>query len=288
MPGGPGPLGGGPVAGGPGPLGGGPRPGDDAPGQKGDLGFGDLAAYLCRCSKNFCRGVVGSLTRGCPNTNRFLQCNNEVCTNQTCPTGQVWDRTKNACSACDAGFHVATNLQVCVCNQGTTFDPRTRACVACPTDSVQEGDRCYCNRSKVFDDKTNACRDCPTGSSLTRSQCQCNSTQFFNRHAWACQNCPGDWTPKPSSKRPFRLAPGAVCTCDATKGQIFDRDTVTCYTCPTGTTAKRDVCECSDSTQFFNMKTKACECREGFVANPSGAGCVRAPRGAQTTTTTAP
>jgi len=273
----PGPIGGGgpgPVGGGPGPIGrGGPGPVGGGQGQWDSSESGERS-YQCRCSRLSCRGVTGSKDIGCPNTNKYLECNNQTCSNQTCDLGQVWNRTKNACSVCDDGFQVAANLQVCVCKQSTTFDYKKRACVACPTDSVQEADRCYCDKSKAFDYKKNACRDCPAGSNVTRYQCRCNSTQFFNDNDWACQNCPGEWLPKPSSRRPFRLAPAAKCTCNGTN-VIFDRETVTCYTCPAGTKASYDACVCTDRTQMFNLETKACECRMGFIANPAGSGCVR-------------
>jgi len=238
----------------------------------------------CRGWWNPCRGVVGSLVLGCPNTNSFLQCNGATCSNQTCPSGQVWNKTQNACAACAPGMHVATNLQVCVCDQGKTF--RNRTCVDCPTDSIQEPDRCYCNGTKIFDKLKNACRDCPAGSTLDSwsRRCQCtNTTQIWSDADWACKDCPGEWLPK-RTRRPF-WSPSSRCTCTGTN-QVFDRQTVTCYTCPTGTTASRDNanCLCSDRFKFFNWTTKQCDCAKGLIPDPAGGtGCVRP---AVTTSTT--
>jgi hypothetical protein len=218
--------------------------------------------------------------KGCPYTNQYVQCTSQVCAVQTCPTGQVWNQTLNACAQCAEGMHVAANLQVCVCNQGTTFDPWNRTCLACPTDSTQEADRCYCNATKSFDSTENACKDCPEGSTLINffryRQCRCNSTQFWNEADWACQNCPGEWLPKQSRRPFFFRQPAARCTCTGTN-QIFDRKTVTCFQCPTGTTASRDNanCICPNRFQFFNVETRLCECAKGLVADSVGTGCVR-------------
>jgi hypothetical protein len=242
------------------------------------FGFG-LVRGQCACRTGFwnpCRGVVGSQVKGCPNTNSFLQCNDTVCSKQNCSSGQVWNKTLNACAQCADGMHVASNQQVCVCNQGNTFNRTSRTCVACPKDSVQEADRCYCNVTKVFDYKTYACRDCPTGSSLTAyRQCKCdNTTQLWSESDWACKDCPGTLFPKPL-KRPFIIT-WSKCRCTGTN-QILDRKTVTCYTCPSGTTATFDNsnCQCQNRYQFFNMDSKKCECVRGWVADSAGTGCVR-------------
>jgi len=276
--GGPGGFGG-PVN--PGGFGGPGKGGKDGPGGKGGPWgfFGPFGKCQCSTWWNPCKGVVGSKVMGCPNTNQFLQCNDAVCSNQTCPSGQVWNQAQNKCAECDKGMHVAANKQVCVCDQGTTLKNRT--CVDCPKDSVQEDDRCYCNVSKAFDYKNNACKDCPSGSTLRGffkvRQCQCdNNTQFWNEADWACEDCPGEWLPKPK-RGFFNRQPAAKCTCTGTN-QIFDRESVTCITCPPGTTASRDnsQCACQNRFQFFNTQTKACECVKWFVADSAGTGCVPA------------
>jgi hypothetical protein len=184
-------------------------------------------------------------------------------------------------------MHVAANLQVCACNQGTTYDCKTWSCAACPTGSTQEADRCYCPATQSRDTTENACKDCPLGSTLTSYQeCQCNVTQFWNEAAWTCQNCPGEWLPK-QTRRPFFRAPGSKCTCTGTN-QIFDRTTVTCFDCPTGTTAAGEYCACANRFQFFNMETKRCECVKGLVADSAGTGCVTPAVTTQATTTPRP
>jgi len=279
--------------GGAGPFGGGPGPfGGDGGffggeggffGGKGD-GFGSFGGR-CACATgrlNSCKGVVGSVVKGCPGTNKFLQCTDEVCANQTCPAGQVWNRTQNLCAACAQGMHVAANLQVCVCDEGTTM--RNRSCAACPTDAVVEADRCYCNISKAFDMKTYACRACPVGSTLRYRQCVCNTTQFWNENTWACENCPGEWLPKQIRGRP-RIAV-TKCTCNGTN-QIFDRENVKCIDCPAGTKPRdNSVCVCVNALQILNKQTNVCECIRGFMADAAGTGCVRIPR--VSTTTAAP
>jgi hypothetical protein len=198
----------------------------------------------------------------------------------------VWNKTQNQCAECAQGMHVAADRQVCVCDQGKTFDPRTKTCVDCPTDSIQEPDKCYCNLSKAFDYKANACKDCPAGSTLLRfQQCRCNNNTQFWSEDWACKDCPGEWTPR-TNRRPF-WTPSSRCTCTGTN-QIFDRKTVTCFTCPTGTTASRDNsrCDCpSPYYQVFNKVTSKCECVKGYEADAAGTGCVRS---AITTSTTTP
>lgn len=266
---------------GPGPAGCG-RPGG------GPFGLGEFPGAIagrCSCGGRFtnpCQRVVGSLVVGCPNTNQFLQCTGSACSNQTCPAGQVWNRTLNACAECAQGMHVAANGQVCACNEGTTYNSTSRTCVACPTDSVKEADRCYCNVSKAFDYKTNACRDCPAGSTLRRFQeCRCNNNTQFWSEDWACKDCPGEWLPR-TARRPFRL-PTSKCTCSGTN-QIFDRKTVTCFECPTGTAPSYDkfACQCQNRFQSFKEDSKTCVCIKGYEADATGTGCVRS---AITTTT---
>jgi len=230
----------------------------------------------CRGGRfNLCSGLTGTRDVGCPNTNQYRRCTNQVCAIETCTSGQVWDSTLNACAPCAAGMHVAANLQVCVCDQGTMFDFDNKTCVDCPKDSTQEADTCYCPQTKAFDSTENACKDCPLGSIFTRQlRCQCNASQFWNEGDWACQNCPGAWSPKQTRKPWFR--PGSTCQCTG-ENQIFDRETVKCFPCPTGTTASRDnsYCGCPNQYQIFNKATSKCECKEGLVADSAGTGCVR-------------
>jgi len=234
---------------------------------------------------NPCRGVAGSRVLGCCNTNKYLQCTDQVCSNQTCPSGQVWNNTQSACAQCAAGMHVAANLQVCVCNQGTTYNRTSKSCVKCATGSTQEADSCFCPATMSLDNTENACKVCPLGSTLNRDKkCQCNNvTQFWNVADWACQDCPGEWLPR-QSKRPW-YRPGSKCQCNGTN-QIFDRETVSCLTCPTGTTASRDnYCACPNQFQIFNKATNKCECKVGLVADSAGTGCLRPALTTRATTT---
>jgi hypothetical protein len=253
------------------------------------LDSSDSGERGCSCTRpNPCRRVSGTAVLGCPNTNKFIQCSGAVCTNQTCPSGQVWNKAQNACAACATGMHVAANLQACVCDKGTTLDPITKACVTCPTGSTQDPDRCYCSITTSYDPQTNACRACPATATITRSQqCQCLSTApFFNAKAWTCNDCPGQWSPPKIVKKTVFNAPLQKCVCSGTN-MIFDRPNVKCYTCPSGTTASFDSCVCQNRLMVFNLDTEKCGCRKGYVADSAGTGCVFAPPNAQSTVPTA-
>jgi len=237
----------------------GKRSGGDGPGD-----FGGR----CDCSSRLCRGVVGPLKLGCPNTNLYRECENSVCSPKTCLVGQVWNKTLGDCAGCPTGRHVAANLQVCVCDQGTTPDCVTGACVACPTNSNQTADQCTCaGATPVYDGIRKSCRACPVNATAVGGSCRCNSTQFWNRVAWACQDCPGVLQ-SPNTRY-------QKCVCNGTS-QIFNRTIVSCYTCPAGTTAfNNKECRCPNySYQRLNVETGVCECRRGLVPNPAGSGCV--------------
>jgi len=225
----------------------------------------------CGCERKSCLGVTGTKVIGCPRTNSFRQCNAAVCTVQACPTGQVWDSAKNACSVCDTGKHIAANLQVCVCDKGKTFDSDTRTCVPCPSGSTEEADRCYCPSTLALDEANNACKACPSDSTLRGRECKCNDTSlFFSEATWTCKPCPGTLTP------PRRGSGRSSCRCTG-PNQIFHEEDVTCYTCPTGTTADDDNedCDCARKTGLeFNYKTGACECEPGYTLSASGV-CIK-------------
>jgi hypothetical protein len=220
----------------------------------------------CKCERKSCIGVIDSKMIGCLNTNSYLQCNNATCTALPCPTGQVWNNAKNACSECDTGRHVSANLQVCVCNQGTTLDSATQACVPCPSDSTQEADRCYCPATSIRDYATNACKLCPTGATLKDKKCVCtDTTLFFSQKDWTCNTCPGTLIPPPS-KRTSKYS----CRCTGANQTFYEKDAI-CYTCPTGTTADHDDCDCPLHTDLhFDFTTETCICKQGYALNASG------------------
>jgi len=225
----------------------------------------------CVCQAAFrrtpasCSGVTGSQVVGCPNTNSFRQCTGTVCAVQACPTGQVWNYVKNACSACDTGKVVSADLQVCVCKQGTTFDSNTQTCVACPTGATVEAELCYCPSTLARDFTTNTCKACPAEAPLRGNQCQCtNATLVFDQSTWTCKACPGT---SGGFGRGFR---SYECRCTG-PNQIFYKRTASCFTCPTGTTASRDSCICpSNSNLYFNYVSGACACKAGYTKNASG------------------
>jgi hypothetical protein len=222
--------------------------------------------------------VVGTKVLGCPNTNKFIECTNDVCAPLTCTVGQqVWNKTLNACAPCAGGMHVSADNQVCACDQGTWYNSTTKSCVACPTDSTKDPDLCYCPITTSYDSTDNACKACPTGSTLTKDQeCKCSSTtQFWNEDDWACQDCPGEWLPKPvkpSRGRQSFNAPPTKCTCTASN-QFFNEKTVKCVPCPTGSTATSRGCVCP-TLQSYKAATNTCDCRSGYVKDAAGTGCV--------------
>jgi hypothetical protein len=236
-------------------------------------------AGSCTCRagfwRNICTGNVGTVSVGCTNTNKFRQCADAVCSIQTCPTGQVWDNAAKACAACPAGKHIrATDLQLCVCDKGTTLNRLTGLCTACPTGATVLDDSCGCPDGTVLDINTNACRACPAGSTLSgrrnKNSCTCTDIQqFWNAAAWVCQPCPGEWTPKQTRRKQTQ-----VCTCTGAN-QVFDRSTVSCFTCPAGTTATAfaNICRCAITGQWFDKATSACSCPAGTAVNAAGTAC---------------
>jgi hypothetical protein len=184
---------------------------------------------------------------------------------QACPTGQVWSSIKNACSACDTGKHVRADLQICVCNTGTTADRITRACVPCPTDAIQETDRCYCPANLALDIKNNACKACPTEAPIRGTKCKCtNTTLLFNQDTWTCTGCPGTFT-TPRRGRPS-------CTCGA--NQILYERNASCYTCPAGTIASGNDCRCAGNTGLvFDYLSGKCVCKDGKSLNTTSGVC---------------
>jgi len=211
---------------------------------------------------------------GCPNTNAFLQCTGTACARQQCPSGQVWNFLKNACSACDTGKHVSASLQTCVCDQGKTLDSATGNCVDCPTASTQEVDRCFCPSNLARDFTNNACKACPAEAPIGReNKCVCTSTTlFFDPTSWTCKACPGTVVP------PRRGNGRSSCRCTGAN-QIFYQKTFSCYTCPTGTTASIgdcDGCQCPRYTgQKFDYVSGTCKCNLGFTLNTTTGVCTR-------------
>jgi len=265
--------GGGPIS--PGGLGVGPG---KCGGEFGGYRNGPFSIGRCTCGSstrsNTCRYATGSQVKGCPDTNQFLQCDGTACSVKNCSSGQVWNRTLNACAACGDGLHVAANLQICLCNQGKTF-AKNGTCVDCPTGATNEADQCYCASTKAFDRKTYSCRDCPAGSTVnSNQQCQCTSaTQLWSDTDWTCKDCPGEWVPKPSSSRkPNFNQPQSRCSCTAAT-PAFDADAVVCYACPADATFNFGGCFCNSRLQKFNSATKKCECPKGYISQGVG-GCV--------------
>jgi hypothetical protein len=183
----------------------------------------------------------------------------------------VWNKLKNACSACDQDKHISADSQQCVCNQGTTLDSATQSCAPCPLGSIQEIDLCYCPTTLARDYTSNACRACPAEATLQDNKCACiNSTLFFSQRDWTCNTCPGTLAP------PRRGYERSSCRCTGTS-EIFYKRNVTCYTCPTGTTADsdNDECDCARDTGLdFDYTTETCACEPGYTLNESGV-CTR-------------
>jgi len=254
---------------------------------RGKFGPGGAVSESCTCvntgRRTTCRYNVGTLNLGCRNSNSFVQCVEQTCSLQTCPDKQVWNRTQGACAPCASGTHLTTDLKRCSCDDGTTQDKKNpNTCVTCPSASVgwtTDNDRCQCLLTQVLDTNTNACRDCPADSNLNRGCCSCkNSTLFWSATAWSCLDCPGTWVTQPSS-RPFRQPPRPVCRCTGTN-QIFNRRTVACLTCPTGSVARlsprgddEDTCQCPLVYQRFDDVTNQCVCAKGSALNAAGTAC---------------
>jgi hypothetical protein len=71
----------------------------------------------------------------------------------------------------------------------------------------------------------------------------------------------------------------AYCNCTGVN-QIFLEDSVSCYTCPQGSTAEQyragDACTCPrGSHQEFSFKQGGCVCERDWVMNTATNACVR-------------
>jgi len=250
-----------------------------------------LARARCMCGTGYwnpCSRQSSTSTQqiGCPLTNSYLQCTGTSCAVANCTAGQVWNMTESKCDVCRSDMHVRADGQVCVCNQGTTFNFRNNSCVTCPANSVQTADNCTCPKTMVLDWKNNACKACPANSNLTRGQCVCSATQFWNANDWACEDCPGSWVNVSVSRRKVVQ----VCKCTGAN-QIFDRQNVKCFNCPTANPVTaadndNDACLCNTGIrgQQFNMTTKACACERGQQPDTTNTRCVRIPWTTSTTT----
>jgi len=242
-------------------------------GGSGDFGFGEGFGCACTTRSNPCRRNNGTNVIGCPRTNKFVQCTDITCSPQTCPTGQVWNATLKSCAACQPGYHVAANNQTCVCDQGTKpTGPNT--CGPCPSGAAVNPDSCYCSPPLTLNRGANACQACPANSVLRRDECICNKTLFWNEAAWACQPCPGTWVTVTADRRTQQQ-------CQCTAPQVFDRSTVSCKTCPSGTTADSDgdSCDCPIPGQYYNTTTSACQCPRTTTLNTAGTACQWVPAG---------
>jgi hypothetical protein len=234
-------------------------------------GFGPTGAG-CSCGSsarsNPCRNNTGTINIGCSRSNKYVQCTDTTCTAQTCPTGQVWNTTLKSCAACQPGYHVAANNRTCVCNLGTTpTGPFT--CGTCPTAATINPDSCSCTSPLVLNKAANACQACPTNSVVRGDDCSCSTQLFWNEAAWACQPCPGTWVSSGSGRRVTQ-----ECRCNDTT-QVFDERTVSCVSCPAGTTADDDgdSCDCPIRGQYYNTTTQACQCPRSTQLNTAGTAC---------------
>jgi len=218
---------------------------------------------------------TGTAKLPCPRSTSYFLCTGTSCGVQACPTDTVWNSTLSDCAACAAGMHIRSKGLgfSCACNSGTTFVPRNRSCVACPTNAVKNDDNCTCAVNYAFNARTYSCDACPPNSNYTRGRCVCSATLFPNVKTFTCNTCPGVWQNVTAGRRGFKQ----VCVCNQPTN-IFDRANVRCFPCPTGTTAStnNDECLCPpNSFQFFNMTSSACECERGTALNTAGTACQR-------------
>jgi len=237
----------------------------------------------CQCSNGGRRSTCGynssSYQVGCGGTNQYLQCNNNICSNQTCPTNQVWNSTQGACAACATGYQLSNNSQHCVCARGTStqYNFFNESCIACPTNSVVQQYSCSCSNTTVFDPNTYACRACPVSSVMEGQFCKCVNGTFWNAGAWQCQACPGTLSNVTDGSRYGNQRTKQICTCNGTN-QIFYAQNVTCLTCPTSITTvqpkgKFQGCVCNIRGQYFNYTTSLCQCGGGVSLNANGTAC---------------
>jgi len=225
----------------------------------------------CSCGStarsNPCRYNNGSTILGCQRSNKYVQCTDTTCLPQICPPGQVWNSTQNTCAACQPGYHVAANNQSCVCDQTTTPTGRF-TCGPCPKAAIENPDNCYCLAPLTLNKGANACQACPDNSTLRGDDCKCSATLFWNEAAWACQPCPGTWVSVGSGRRIQQ-------ECQCPSPQVFDQKSVSCITCPVGTSpdSDGDSCDCPIRGQYYDTTAKQCQCPPNTQLNTAGTGC---------------
>jgi hypothetical protein len=236
----------------------------------------------CRCvtgrraSESTCYGNTATgVQKGCPGTNKYVQCDGANCTAGTCPVGQVWAGT--ACASCATGKHVRADGNVCVCNMGTTLNFTTGLCGPCPTGATVLNDSCSCPSNTLLDFKNNACKPCPSGSTQERDGgCDCTASApaiYWQASSWTCQSCPGTAVTKSDRDGDSTYT---ICNCTGPNA-IFLEDAVICYTCVAPATSDKDgdSCVCPIRGQDYDMSTGKCACDPNEVVNAAGNACQR-------------
>jgi len=229
---------------------------------------GESRSCWCNPRQNYCATNVGTNNIGCPNTNSFIQCSNTLCTALTCPVGQVWSTTLNACASCPAGQHLHPTGRFCVCDSGKTLNRATLTCDPCPSGSNILTDSCYCPRTYVVDRTQNKCSQCPVAAPSygDDDECRCAGALFWNKATFTCQQCPGTAQLVSPRKQKYR------CVCSSPT-DVFDEDTVTCFTCPNNAYRTNEGCRCNMYNQVFSKVTKQCACKSGMRLNAAGTAC---------------
>ena len=256
---------------------GGDSHGDDGDDRRGPFGGGFGGGFnnwrRCACSTQ-CTGNTGTNNFRCAaNRTTYIQCQEAVCSVQTCPDNNLFNYTSRQCEACPTGFHVDAYQRKCVCDQGTTFNRTTQTCTSCPVDAVVTADRCYCSAT-ALSKPDNACKACPAGSTLSKKlQCRCNdTTAFWSENDFACKQCPGAWVNRTYTERRRRAYVVPVCECQGTN-EVFNKYLVACSTCPAGsvvaTNGFETTCRCSLVTQKYDSKTNTCVDRTADSSNDS-------------------
>jgi len=238
-----------------------------------------ITSRECQCPtkqhENPCSYNSSTFSVGCSGTNKYLLCNKNTCSNQTCSKGQVWSTTAGECAACSTGYQLSADNEKCVCNKGTIL--KGNSCEPCAKGATIQQYKCFCPNTTVFDPNTYACRGCPASSVLKNGRCLCNRGTFWNAGAWQCQACPGTLSTVSEGRHQNVL----ICTCNK-PNQIFNEQKVACISCPAGTTASvkgvRQECLCTIHGQFFNATSGLCQCPRGVPLNSAGTGCQLPPR----------
>jgi len=222
----------------------------------------------CPCCANVennpCKNNNGSKLIGCPNSNHFVLCTNTTCSDQTCPAGQLWNATQNACAPCPAGFQLSPNNKSCICNEGT-IPNGGYSCRTCPRNATIDEYNCYCSLPLILNAATNTCQACPSNktfydySNNYKITCACDGPMLWNEAAWECQPCPGSWVPEESAGMSRQVA--MVCRCTG-ENEILDEKSVKCYTCPSGLIANKltEQCECPGLDQQLKGIGEVCKC----------------------------